>query len=356
MRKIDKLSESCSLKRAANRLSLTLEEEMSIKDILQFCIDDYLYLSVILRDQEAAERWQYCPLANSFEYINRAYLNFLPRSEYEDCLEYFGSDYLEAFDVLDEKNSESLLSELLIRRELIPSYELPDLKKMAQIKHLARLMFDSNKKDLAGNFCLLPERVYGNVEKYSGRKWLSLRRGYRPAVLNGVFQIQMDKITKEKILDKMIIGDDLRGLENTAHEINVFDKNDDKYTLVSKLKEEPRRPCIQDISYSGLEASLPSVETLVIQKKHLIEFEAKYVEEQQLKLTKKKEPRQKRQEQALRKLIDERGEDVLKQLGRIGIWNLLSDIDSRLFPHREKADSMVSGFFRKAKMIYIRDR
>jgi len=364
-----------SLEDTAKRLSLYFGEHVSIKSVLQLCCERQLKLSVFLPPTEVIEIISYCPLANSYKYLSDSIHKYrLPPHLLHALLNVASNKAHQPLDHRCEQVSDHARSVFnKNKKEGLVESIFPEVDFYTSTQHRTetspRGVFPSKKTLYKRTRNILFFEDVNCLKKLEGLYQLHMSPSVHARILNDLVIESDTSLPKEKALWDWNICENNKREAQTGYNRTrpardykwcVLDDNGDLYSPIVFLGNWFPGSYFPNyfLGSTTLDFNrvLPSINKMVIQTKHLIEFEAKYVEEQQLKLTKKKEPRQKRQEQALRKLIDERGEDVLKQLGRIGIWNLLSDIDSRLFPHREKADPMVSGFFRKAKMIYIRDR
>jgi len=373
---LDTLKNSYSLEEAAKRLSKTFGEEVSIKNVLEFCITDecsspdtckgidgcenpgtckLLPLSVILRNAFVVERFDYCPLPNSFRYIYESACDL----DDINCLNRIGKhaiDMAETLSGLSEKEYERVRAYALTPASVDILPNLPEQTRVKKIMEQASSLWVQYKDLGFLSESRYPEVIYSCEED---PKAIYFEPDYEATqVLDGDYLLDMTENLGRLIRDELVIGASLIIENDDMRDFMVFGDDGGKYTPVGYISEDERRTEPFLSPYYLLEG-LPPIETLIIQTKHLAEFESKHIKKKLPKTLnqKNKTPsKPKQRKTALEKLIKEKGEQYLKTLGRLGIWMLLHHRDNALFPPRDIADSTVNKFFSRAKLITIYKR
>jgi len=252
---LDKYKEWYSLEDTAKRFSKKFGEDVTVKDVLRLCIDKELNLSIMLRNTQAIEELQYCPLADSFKYIYEAASNLGAL----DCLEVLRYGIID--DDLDSGFGWNLRD-----------YSLKEIEhlriRVEAIKGRAEDLFIESKGDDIWGVSALPEVVYG-----PGHAELHLCNHIELRVLDGVYPIVMSDLQNEAMLDMHVIANEELLTEDYEYErLIVLDANHNKCTLVGVTIKASKDRLICGGTYS-FQKGLPDVDMLLIQTKDLVSFE-----------------------------------------------------------------------------------
>lgn len=265
---LDTLKEWYSLEDAAKRLSKVFDDEVNEKDVLRFCSNGFLNLSVILRNTKVIAPLKYCPLPNSFYFIYRAAehvgdLECLLDLSYGLIRGDGGDGRFD--DDLDRCFSDHVqLSKLgsIIHREPI------DYSRVEEIREIAEYLYLEARESPYPLESSLPEYVY----IAEGQTELHITEQIEINHFDGVYQIVLNELQCEALLDKYVICDEeLLTEDYELEEWVILDNIGNKYT-----------PIFYNIGNGGycpysscynFKRGIPPVKALVIQTKHLLEFE-----------------------------------------------------------------------------------
>jgi hypothetical protein len=175
------------------------------------------------------------------------------------------------------------------------------------------------------------------------------------------------RYTKKVINDKVLTVNNNGLLRNVLSQVvlGVTDLDSDQvasdiYYWWSVVDEgEEYRPIfigredVNDEYFADKVSNIPlKLRWLVIQTKHLIEFEQSLLDEQDKQAKPIQQKIQSQREQVLTQLIKQFSQDKLVILGRLGVWQELTKIDKSLFPPRDNAnEALPKAFFRLQRLI-----
>lgn len=268
------LKASYSLEEASARLTRTLGWPVSTKNVIEFCTPDDglgknkpLPLSVILRNKEMIERIKCCSLPNSFRYIYSAArdLNDV------DCLNSIGGHSLKLIEYLSQLSSKEYKkanNNKSITTVLGEGCTLPEQSRLKNIMDKANDSWEENKR----NYPRLLEAMYpSGIYFEEGHSALFDSEDVHVRIFNGVYQVELTRDLGEFIANNISVCDEIWHEGSCLRDFTIFDADGNTYQRAkyNGAKTEPF------MSYYGLKSGLPPIETLVIQTKHLIEFESK---------------------------------------------------------------------------------
>ncbi len=266
---LDTLKKSYSLEEAAKKLSKAFGEDVSVKNVLEFCIGGHLPLSVILRDAGVIERFNYSPLANSFRYIYEAAESLGDA----DCLNRIGRTAIETIEALaglSEEDYEKVKANALTAAAADTLLNLPEQTRLKKIMEQANSLWVQYK-----SLGFLSESEYPEGAHFyeDDSKWVYLEPGSEGILgFDGDYQLDMTENLKRVIRDELVIGSKLVIEDDDRQDFMVIGDDGGRYTPVGFIVEDERRPEPFLSPYYLIEG-LPPIETLVIQTKHLVEFE-----------------------------------------------------------------------------------
>jgi len=305
MSKLLKTKEWLTLDLCADKLS-SGSEKVVYSDLLQFCSDGKLKVSIYLRLRTFVRPvYEYCPLAND---TNSIYPHIAKRH-------------------IEKKKNNSIEINSIKSETKVPTHDFRTVEFLKEFDEKC----SSHEMEIQAESQAVFERF-----KKRGRARVSYEYD-RDCLTKGIHQIQFNPELSDW-MTRLALGEDAPYVD--LRSLYVISEQDDLLQIVD-AESKPKKIRLER-------------DELIIQTKHLIEFEQLLLDghDQQAKQLPKNTQNQR--EQVLIELIKQLGKDELIASGRLGVWQELTKIDKALFTVKDKVDETVKKFFTDQKLIILK--